>query len=752
MLVSHNLDSFKPTMVKQRSCILQFVIALTTCICMVMSSSAHPSRVHADSPTFEGNPLLEGVIIPPAIEFWGNSTRTFIHTSTGFPDIPLSTTYQQCFSDIDFAIQSFFDGALWALQMEDASSKVQSGILEGNIVDLGQYDECLKIKTDRFKGQHCLVPIVAKINESTPFHLPQDLLNGEFILTSSLCVPSTCSAEAVEQVLNFMLIDFNKNSIVENSGFGFSVRMKDEDCHQKQNHPFSLSVIIVIILCASLFSLTIVCGVIDWYLTRTYDRVPDSALVSFVHIFSAWRNCKRLMHVESGGDSLNCINGARFLSIGWVALGHRYKYTAQLPLVNLLILPKVVKTYTAMIMLNATLSVDVFFLIGGLLNAYVYMKLPARSHNLKMTIVGYIHRYLRLTPAYALMIAVTATWLYHLGDGPLWDRLVGSAQKDCQEEWLPGILYINNYYHSNNYCMMQSWYLAADMQMFFLSPILLYPLWKWPKVGFSIGGFLIALSVAMPFYVAFSESIKAPIPVSRNERKVEREMETLYLPTHTKTVSYVIGILLGYFISLIKTNQIEWRLKRSHLVIGWTISILFAIGSMFGGHPLFQIDHEYNRWESSLYIGFYRLFWGLAMSWILLICVTGYGGFIADFLNCKLFVVLGRLTYGIYLTHNAVIIYKMGRMRQPVFFDIYDQYQQYFGEFLISMVCGFILTLMVESPAQILEKKIIRKPSGQSSSDDKFHRTRSGKSAATLESAIPIPRPRVDSRSGKFRI
>ncbi|XP_039289183.1 O-acyltransferase like protein-like [Nilaparvata lugens] len=112
--------------------------------------------------------------------------------------------------------------------------------------------------------------------------------------------------------------------------------------------------------------------------------------------------------------------------------------------------------------------------------------------------------------------------------------------------------------------------------------------------------------------------------------------------------------------------------------------------------------------ESSLYIGFYRLFWGLAMSWILLICVTGYGGFIADFLNCKLFVVLGRLTYGIYLTHNAVIIYKMGRMRQPVFFDIYDQYQQYFGEFIISMVCGFILTIMVESPAQILEKKIYK--------------------------------------------
>lgn len=729
---------------------LQFAVVFT-CICMAMGHSAY-SSVHAESPTFEENPLLEGVIIPPTIEFWGNSTRTFIQTSVGYPDTPLPEPYQQCFSDIDFAIQGFFDGALWALRMADASSKIQSGILEGNIVDLGQYDECLKIHTTRFKGQHCLVPIVAKINESTPIHLPQDLLNGEFILTSSLCVPSSCSADAIQQVLNFMLIDFNKNNFVANSGFGFSVRMDEKDCHQKHERPFSLSVIIVIFLCAFLILLTISCGVIDWYLTRTLDHTPDSLLVSFVQIFSAWRNCKRLANVESGGDALSCINGARFLSIAWVAMGHRYKHTAQLPLVNLLILPDVLKQYWSMILVNATLSVDVFFLIGGLLNAYVYMKLPARSHNFKMTIVGYIHRYLRLTPAYALMIAVTATWLYHLGDGPMWDRLVGSAQKDCQKEWLPGLLYVNNYYHTKSYCMMQSWYLAADMQMFFLSPILLYPLWRWPRLGFSIGGFLIALSVAMPFYVAFTENIKAPIPLSRNERRVEREMETLYLPTHTKSVSYVIGILLGYVISLIKTNQIKWKLKRSHLIIGWTIAVVFAVGSLFGGHPLFQLDHEYNRWESSLYIGFYRLFWGLAISWLLLVCVTGYGGFVADFLNCKLFVVLGRLTYGIYLTHNAVIIYKLGKMRQPVFFDVYDQFQQYLGEFVISMVCGFILTIMVESPAQILEKKIIRKPTIQNSSDDKFHRTRNGKSTATLESAIPIPRPRVDSKSGKFRI
>lgn len=52
------------------------------------------------------------------------------------------------------------------------------------------------------------------------------------------------------------------------------------------------------------------------------------------------------------------------------------------------------------------------------------------------------------------MIAITATWVYRLGDGPLWDRLVGTASSDCRDQWLPGLLYINNYYKTERYVSM----------------------------------------------------------------------------------------------------------------------------------------------------------------------------------------------------------------------------------------------------------------------------------------------------------
>ena len=31
--------------------------------------------------------------------------------------------------------------------------------------------------------------------------------------------------------------------------------------------------------------------------------------------------------------------------------------------------------------------------------------------------------------------------------------------------------------------MTEAWYVACDMQMFWLSPLFIYPLWRWRKAG-----------------------------------------------------------------------------------------------------------------------------------------------------------------------------------------------------------------------------------------------------------------------------
>lgn len=71
--------------------------------------------------------------------------------------------------------------------MLDASSKIPTGILAGNIIDLGSFDECLDIE-DRFnrptiKSQHCMYE----------FNLTQQYKYLMYNPELSICLPNKCT-------------------------------------------------------------------------------------------------------------------------------------------------------------------------------------------------------------------------------------------------------------------------------------------------------------------------------------------------------------------------------------------------------------------------------------------------------------------------------------------------------------------------------------------------------------------------------
>jgi hypothetical protein len=60
--------------------------------------------------------------------------------------------------------------------------------------------------------------------------------------------------------------------------------------------------------------------------------------------------------------------------------------------------------------------------------------------------------------------------------------------------------------------MGQAWYLGGDMQMFWLSPLVLYPMWRWPIFGM-IELFVITIaSIATPFAISYVYKVTSPIP------------------------------------------------------------------------------------------------------------------------------------------------------------------------------------------------------------------------------------------------
>lgn len=112
---------------------------------------------------------------------------------------------------------------------------------------------------------------------------------------------------------------------------------------------------------------------------------------------------------------------------------------------NLLTL-KMHENWANMLVLNGNIVTDTFFLLSGILMAYTAMTKNEKNPKGRFDMIGlYLHRYLRLTPAYAMMIGFYATLFYKIGNGTQWNLWVGENRDCCKENWWTNLLYINNY-------------------------------------------------------------------------------------------------------------------------------------------------------------------------------------------------------------------------------------------------------------------------------------------------------------------
>lgn len=46
-------------------------------------------------------------------------------------------------------------------------------------------------------------------------------------------------------------------------------------------------------------------------------------------------------------------------------------------------------------------------------------------------------------------------------------------------------------------CMGETWYLACDMQMLLVSPLVIYPLWRWRRAGLTWALLVMAFSIGI---------------------------------------------------------------------------------------------------------------------------------------------------------------------------------------------------------------------------------------------------------------
>ncbi|CAH0695621.1 unnamed protein product [Spodoptera exigua] len=103
------------------------------------------------------------------------------------------------------------------------------------------------------------------------------------------------------------------------------------------------------------------------------------------------------------------------------------------------------------IILNGPLIIQTFLVISSFLLIFIWLKYSEKNKpSWKMIPIQFLMRWTRLTPSYAIVLALTASKFGRISSQPNW-KIVGNEIADCRRDWWKHLLYINNYFDNSEY-------------------------------------------------------------------------------------------------------------------------------------------------------------------------------------------------------------------------------------------------------------------------------------------------------------
>lgn len=140
-------------------------------------------------------------------------------------------------------------------------------------------------------------------------------------------------------------------------------------------------------------------------------------------------------------NEISCVHGLRFWTISWIIFGHTMQYTEWAGFARAFQVEQNIVSFYLQPLLNATFSVDTFFLISGLLTTYVTWSITRGEYRRFNKFAFLISRYLRLTPQVLLVILLFIVFPM-MGDGPYWRGLIQKESDNCKRNWWVSALYL----------------------------------------------------------------------------------------------------------------------------------------------------------------------------------------------------------------------------------------------------------------------------------------------------------------------
>ncbi|UXI21530.1 Innexin inx2 [Sarcoptes scabiei] len=591
----------------------------------------------------------------------------------------------------------------WSYQIIDSNGFLSSGLLKGSFANFGDFDECIGAGLDHkdHLARYCLINYHIDFETNQTNLFAQDLifnttgtiLERTFFTEllryahffkarqgrSGLCVPSACTKDDVQLLIdNVLRIDkliFNVSSCQTNDGL----------------YRFSLLQIIILCLFVAISLIIIALTIIEFTFHSDDDVKSRSSIL--LRKLSIKQNFQSLLTIEGSADQLSSINGIRLLTMFWLVYSHVYLLSVKETFRSSTRFIESLFDFKVHLIINAWPAVDIFFILSALLHSYhVFQLLRVKEEINVLRIV--CNRIARLWPSLWFIVGLVFV-IPSFGRGPLWPEIMSQQVSSCYDHWWKVVTFTANFRYDNNYCQIHTWYLSADFQLFLLSFIFIFLIFKYHKraiLMLSLSNLILSCCVTIYFYL---KKLHPTILFTQiDEKKIYDEIFTIYMPTYLHLSPYLIGIFTGYFIVISRETSFRFPKALNYL---WLLSILSMLtiilfGYFFTSYPQIPVIIQ------SLYAGFHRLLWSVSIAFIILYCEINHNGFVRDFLGHKIFASLSRLSYLIYLVHFVITWTRFANARQPLIFS----HSTMFNEFIINLfytICvSIVVYLIVEAP------------------------------------------------------
>ena len=139
-----------------------------------------------------------------------------------------------------------------------------------------------------------------------------------------------------------------------------------------------------------------------------------------------------------------------------------------------------------------------FYSIAGMTAVWSTMSIIKRdSASGKIFLKLFLFRWLRYVPSMMSVIAVNLVWPL-FGSGPMFSELTSFTIDNCSQRWWRNLLLINNLDDPRDICVIQTWYLSTDLQLFVLGLISIgFICWK-EEIGLSFCTLIVLIGMIVP--------------------------------------------------------------------------------------------------------------------------------------------------------------------------------------------------------------------------------------------------------------